>query len=69
MELLNNGAHQTFEETQLEAIESFKGIEVRSKDKSETSFYHVVKVAEVAKALCLSVFAKVEDNKVVFSIF
>lgn len=69
LELLNNGAHQTCEDTQLEAIQVGNDIEVSSKDKSTSSFFHTERVAEVAKALSLSVFARVEDNRVVFVLF
>lgn len=69
LELLNNGIHQTCEETQLEAIQVGEDIEVSSKDKSTSSFFHITKVAEVAKALSLSVFARVEDNRVIFVLF
>lgn len=69
LELLNNGTHQTCEETQLEAIQDGEDIVVSSKDKSTSSFFHITKVAEVAKALSLSVFARIEDNRVIIVLF
>lgn len=69
LELLNNGTHQTCVETQLEAIQVGTEIEVSSKDKSTSSFFHIARAVEVAKALSLSFFAKVEDNRVKLILF
>ena len=69
LELLNNGNHQACADTQLEAIQVGEDIVVSSKDKTTSSFFHLAKVTEVANALTLSAFARVEDNRVVIVLF
>lgn len=69
LELLNNGSHQAYVLTQCEAKQVGDQLEVTNKDSKSANFYHIEKVAEVAKALNLEIYATVENDSVKIIMF
>lgn len=69
LELLNNGSHQSYELTQMEAIKRGDEIVCKTKDATTASFFHIEHVTKVATALNLECIARIEDDKVVIILF